>query len=76
MFQTSRKHAKNTTRGTVHSFPPNPGSLPAISWRWSQPSRHFPDVEPAYTLQENLLIPFTGVDCNDVAHDAFNFYMS
>lgn len=33
-------------------------------------------ADAAYTLQENLLIPFTGVHRNDVAQDAFNFYMS
>lgn len=33
-------------------------------------------ADAAYTLQENLLIPFTGVERNDPSHDAFNFYMS
>ena len=33
-------------------------------------------ADAAYTLQENLLIPFTGCERNDPAHDAFNFFMS
>ena len=33
-------------------------------------------ADAAYTLQENLLIPFTGADRVDAAHDSFNFYLS
>lgn len=33
-------------------------------------------ADAAYTLQENLLVPYTGLDRKDPAHDAFNFYMS
>lgn len=33
-------------------------------------------ADAAYTLDETLLIPFTGVDRNDTAQDAFNFYLS
>jgi hypothetical protein len=33
-------------------------------------------ADAAYTLHENLMIPFTGMERNDPAHDAFNFYMS
>ncbi len=33
-------------------------------------------ADAAYTLQENLLVPFTGLDRTDPANDAFNFYMS
>ena len=30
----------------------------------------------AYTLHENLLIPFTGLDRTNSAQDSFNFYLS
>ena len=33
-------------------------------------------ADAAYTLHENLLIPFTGADRFDEAHDCFNFYLS
>jgi hypothetical protein len=33
-------------------------------------------ADAAYTLHENLLILFTGIERNDPAQDAFNFYMS
>ena len=33
-------------------------------------------ADAAYTLHENLLIPFTGADRLDGAHDSFNFYLS
>jgi len=33
-------------------------------------------ADAAYTLQENLLIPFTGAECLDEVHDSFNFYLS
>ena len=33
-------------------------------------------ADAAYTLGETLIIPFTGVDRNDKAQDAFNFYLS
>ena len=33
-------------------------------------------ADAAYTLHENLLIPFTGADRLDGAHDCFNFYLS
>ena len=33
-------------------------------------------ADAAYTLEESLLIPFTGLDRNDKAQDAFNFYLS
>ncbi len=32
--------------------------------------------DAAYTLSETMLIPFTGVDWLDPAHDAFNYYLS
>jgi hypothetical protein len=31
--------------------------------------------DAAYTLSETMLIPFTGVDQSDPAHDAFNYYL-
>ena len=33
-------------------------------------------ADAAYTLHENLLIPFTGAEHLDGAHDSFNFYLS
>ncbi len=33
-------------------------------------------ADAAYTLQENLLVPFTGLDRTDPSNDSFNFYMS
>jgi len=33
-------------------------------------------ADAAYTLHENLLIPFTGSERLDGAHDSFNFYLS
>ena len=33
-------------------------------------------ADAAYTLNENMLIPFTGVQRLDPAHDAFNYYLS
>ena len=33
-------------------------------------------ADVAYTLQEYLLIPFTGIDRMDATHDSFNFYLS
>ena len=32
--------------------------------------------DAAYTLSKTMLIPFTGVDWSDPAHDAFNYYLS
>ena len=33
-------------------------------------------AEPAYTLRKSILIPFTGADYLDKAHDALNYYNS
>ena len=33
-------------------------------------------ADAAYTLSESILIPFTGADRQDKAHDAFNYYLS
>ena len=33
-------------------------------------------ADAAYTLSENMLIPYTGVDRLDPAQDAFNYYLS
>jgi hypothetical protein len=42
----------------------------------SLPTGMYCVADAAYTLQENLLVPYTGRDQRDPAHDAFNFYMS
>ena len=42
----------------------------------SLPTGMYCVADAAYTLHENLLIPYTGLDRRDPVHDAFNFYMS
>ena len=47
-------------RTAVHSLPPGLYCVADVT----------------YMLEESLLIPFTGVDRNNKAQDAFNFYLS
>ena len=40
------------------------------------PGGYYVVADPAYSLLEQLLIPYTGSNCKDKANDIFNFYLS
>ena len=55
------------------SYPLAKGLRRAIN---SLPNGLYAIADAAYTLSENMLIPFTGLDRLDPDHDAFNYYRS
>ncbi|KAL7540368.1 hypothetical protein ACHAWF_006659 [Thalassiosira exigua] len=66
----------------VNSAPELSITFPSSTTEWEEevinnlPIGLFAVADAAYTLSENLLIPYSGVDRLDPVHDTFNYYLS